>query len=213
MAGIGMGFATAAAIDPNIEDTLVFASVEGMERGELRVLAMVTTWFGVHAAWVNADRLTALVRASSSARVRAYWAAMARWQGKDRRWARMSAAGTGERVEVLAAGSGYWLRRDGEDARFAGSAVRTPAKLLAGRASDVLGPAELARHHVAYRYRVMMGPTYRADMWAALEDDPGISAAELARRTYGSFATAWGVKRDFALVAAAKRARRGRGRA
>lgn len=47
----------------------------------------------------------------------------------------------------------------------------------------------------------MIGPTYRADMWAALEADPDLSAAELARRTYGSFATAWHVRRDFALVA------------
>jgi hypothetical protein len=46
----------------------------------------------------------------------------------------------------------------------------------------------------------MIGPTYRADMWAALDTDPDQSAAELARRTYGSFATAWHVRRDFGLL-------------
>jgi len=46
----------------------------------------------------------------------------------------------------------------------------------------------------------MMGPTYRADMWAALEQDPNLTAAEIARRAYGSFATAWQVRRDFGLV-------------
>ena len=45
-----------------------------------------------------------------------------------------------------------------------------------------------------------MGPTYRSDMWAVLEVNPGITAAELARRTYGSFATAWKVKRDWELL-------------
>jgi 2-oxo-4-hydroxy-4-carboxy--5-ureidoimidazoline (OHCU) decarboxylase len=45
--------------------------------------------------------------------------------------------------------------------------------------------------------------TYRADMWAAMEDDPSISVAELARRTYGSFATASQVKRDWQLIHAA----------
>ncbi len=49
---------------------------------------------------------------------------------------------------------------------------------------------------------MMIGPTCRADMWAALEDDPTLSAAALARQTYGSFATAWHVRRDFAMLAA-----------
>jgi hypothetical protein len=44
-----------------------------------------------------------------------------------------------------------------------------------------------------------MGPSYRADMWAALARNPSLSAAALARKTYGSFATAWQVKSDFAI--------------
>jgi hypothetical protein len=64
----------------------------------------------------------------------------------------------------------------------------------------VLQPADLARLHHAYRCRVMVGPSYRADMWSALEEEPTLSAAALARRTYGSFATAWHVRRDFALL-------------
>jgi len=57
--------------------------------------------------------------------------------------------------------------------------------------ADVLAPAELAKRHRALRWRVVMGPGYRADLWAALEAEPDMSAAELARRTSGSFATAW----------------------
>jgi len=34
----------------------------------------------------------------------------------------------------------------------------------------------------------------------ALEIEPQLSAAELARRTYGSFATAWNVRRAFAML-------------
>jgi hypothetical protein len=37
-------------------------------------------------------------------------------------------------------------------------------------------------------------------MWAAIEEDPTLSAAALARKAYGSFATAWHVRRDFELV-------------
>jgi hypothetical protein len=38
-------------------------------------------------------------------------------------------------------------------------------------------------------------------MWALLEAEPAITTAELARRTYGSYATAWRVRRDFEVLA------------
>ena len=200
MAGIGMNFAVAAAADANIEDTLLFASIAAMENDDLRVLAILVTWFGVHAPWVNADRLTRIVAAQQSARVRALWAALARWQGKDRRFARLAKTYAGRRLDLLAAGTDFQRRRHGEDPRLAGSALRVPANVLRDRAADVRAPADLARRHRAYRCRVLIGPSYRADMWAALADDPALSAAALARTTYGSFATAWHVRRDFALL-------------
>lgn len=46
---------------PDLEATLVRASVEGMERDDLRVLSVLVTWFGVHSVRVTADRLTRLV--------------------------------------------------------------------------------------------------------------------------------------------------------
>jgi hypothetical protein len=128
------------------------------------------------------------------------WAALARWQQKDRRFARLAASYKGPRIEVLATGSAFQIKRHGEDPRFVDGPLRVPANLLRGRAADVLTPLQLTRHHRAYRTRVMMGPVYRADMWAALEKAPSLTPAELARQTYGSFATAWHVKRDFELV-------------
>jgi hypothetical protein len=201
MVGIGMNLAAAAAPDPNIEDTLLFASIEAMENHDLRVLAILVTWFGVHAPWVNADRLTKIVAAQESARVRALWSALARWQGKDRRFARIAQIRGPRRLDLLGVGTDFQVKRHGEDGRFAGSALRVPANVLRDRATDVEQPGELARHHHAYRCRVMIGPSYRADMWAALEDDPTLAAAALARKTYGSFATAWHVRRDFAMLA------------
>jgi len=35
------------------EDTLLAASVEGMERDDLRVLAVLVTWLGIHHPWIN----------------------------------------------------------------------------------------------------------------------------------------------------------------
>ena len=208
MAGIGMNFAAPAAGEPNIEDTLLFASVEGMDKGDLRVLAVLVTWFGVHAPRVNADRFTRLVAAHESARVRALWSALANWQGADRRFARLAGAYAGPRIDVLATGTAFQVKRHGEDPRFAGSILRVPSNLLRDRSADVLPPADLARRHRAYRCRVLMGPSYRADMWAALEAAPTLSAAALARSTHGSFATAWHVRSDFSLLAGTGHPRR-----
>jgi hypothetical protein len=199
MVGIGMELAAPAAPDPNIEDTLVFASAEAMDGGDLRILALLVSWFGVHHAWVNADRLTGLVASRGSERVRALWAALAHWQAKDRRYARLAGRHRAPRLD-LAPGAEFQIRRHGEDARFAGSGLRVPANLLRDRPGDIAPPEVLARRHRAYRWRITMGPSFRADCWAALDADPGLSTAALARRAYASFATAWQVKRDFAIV-------------
>ena len=201
MVGIGMNFAAKAAAQPNIENTLFFASIAAMEHDDLRVLAILVTWFGVNASWVNADRLIKLVGTRKSPRVRALWSALACWQERDRRFARLICLYRGPTMDLLTVGTDFQIRRHGEDPRFAGSVLRVPANILRDRAADVLTPTELARRHRAFRRRVMMGPGYRADMWAALEAEPRLSAADLARRTYGSFATAWNVRRAFATLA------------
>lgn len=203
MVGIGMLVGGEASRDPNIEDTLLFASLEGMEHGDLRVLAVLVTWFGVHSSRANADRLTRLVALQESRRVHAFWSAVARWRAADRRFARLGQAYRGPRVDLLPTGTDFQVSRHGEDPRFAGSRLRAPANVLRHRPSDVLSAAELGKRHTGYRWRLVIGPTYRADMWAALERNSELPAAALARRTYGSFATAWQVRRDFATWRAA----------
>jgi hypothetical protein len=205
MAGIGMGFATSAVAEPNIEDTIFFASAEAMDGNDLRVIAMLASWFGVHHEWVNADRLTKLVSTRGSERVGALWTALARWQERDRRYARLAARYRGPRLDLLPVGTEFQIRRHGEDPRFEGSCLRVPANLLRDRSGDVASPEQLAKQHRTYCYRVMMGTSYRADCWAALESAPGLSPAELARRTYAAFATAWHVKRDFTIVGPLRR--------
>lgn len=200
LVGIGMVFAMEPLPNPNIEDTLLAASVEGLEREDLRVLAILMTWLEVHASWINADRLTALAVDYPGERVRAFWSAVGLWLGKDRRFARLGKAYQGPRLDLLSTGTDFHLNRSGEDSRFSGAQLRVPAGILRDRKGDVLSPAELAARHGAYRYRILLGPSYRADMWAELERDPSLSAAELARRAYGSFATAWHVKRDWTVL-------------
>jgi len=197
LVGIGILVGGEGSRDPNIEDTLVFASAEGMEHDDLRVLSTLVTWFGVHLGRVNADRLTRLVALQESRRVRAFWSALAHWRASDRRFARLGRGYRGPRVDLLPIGTDFQVERHGEDARFARTSLRVPANALRDRPADVLSPAELAGSHGPYRWRLVIGPAYRADMWAALEQEPSLSPSALARATYGSFATAWQVKRDF----------------
>jgi hypothetical protein len=200
MAGIGMRFAVTPEKDPNIEDTLVAASIEGMERDDLRTLSVLTTWIGVHRRWINADRLTRAVTALTAQRTRAFWSAVAGWSAADRRFVRMARLHCEPPYNLLEVGSAFQIRRRGEDPRFEGTSLRVPNGVLRDRIEDVDTPKELASAHGTYRQRVLMGPSYRADMWAALTRNPSLSAAALARETYGSFATAWLVKSDFTIL-------------
>lgn len=161
---------------------------------------------------MNADRLCKLAAAQKPARVRAFWAGLGRSISvKDRRFAPLGKLHHGARVDLLRAGSDFQVKRNGEDPRFASGPLPVPANVLRERSSDVLTPGQLAARHSAYRARVIIGPSYRADMWAALEREPQLPAAELARRTYGSFATAWHVRRDFVIALEADAGKRARG--
>ena len=200
MVGIGFLFAAEPEIDADIETTLVFASVAGMDEDDLRVLSVLTTWLGVHHLHVNADRLVRLVGEQPSERVRAYWAAVASWLAKDRRFARLLAVYDGPPVELLPTGTEFQITRRGEDPRFVGSKLRAPSGTLRDRAADVLPPEVLVRRHAAYRNRVLMGPSFRADVWTVLEKCPTLPVADVARRAACSFATAWQVVQDFRLL-------------
>lgn len=200
MIGIGMSFGGRATRDPNIEDTLLGAAVVGLDEDDLRVLAMLTTWFGIHSSYVIASRLAKIVAQAGSDRVRAYFAALATWRSSDHRFAPLASLWPEKQVNLLEVGGEFQIRRRGEDHRFTGGPLRVPAGVLRDRSEDVLSPDALAKHHRAYHWRVVMGPTFRADMWAALEADPGLRPAELARRAYGSYATAWRVRRDAAVL-------------
>jgi hypothetical protein len=205
MVGIGTNFAADANPSAPIEETLVYASVVGMDDHDLRVLAVLTTWVGVHHGHINADRLVRCVSEHGSDRVHTYWAAVAHGLSKDRRFARLAKLQDVPLVDLLPVGTDFQIARRGEDKRFVGSSLRVPAGTLRDRDADVLSPEVLVRRHAGYRNRVLMGPTWRADVWTALEEEPDVSVAEAARRAGCSFATAWQVVQDFRLLHAAPR--------
>ncbi|MEM6289680.1 MAG: hypothetical protein AAGA54_00400 [Myxococcota bacterium] len=200
MVGIGMNFAADGNASAPIEDTLIHASALGMDEHDLRVLAVLTTWVGVHHGRINADRLVRCVSEHASDRVRAYWAAIGQWLSKDRRFARLGKLYIPPPVDLLTVGTDFQIARRGEDERFIGSSLRVPAGTLRDREADVLSPEVLVQRHAGYRNRVLIGPTWRADVWTVLEAEPNVSVAEGARRAGCSFATAWQVVHDFRLL-------------
>ncbi len=107
-----------------------------------------------------------------SRRLRAFWCALAQ-----------------DRPTIRAAGPG-----------LTGSASRPNG----GRVGLPVGspPAEFAKQHAAKRWRLVIGPTFLADMWAALEKDSAISAAALARRVYGRVCYGMARESDFAILRA-----------
>jgi len=200
MAGVGMNFASEADYSADIEVTLLHASLLGMEEHDLRVLSVLSTWLGVHHRHLNVDRLIRGARELTSQRARGYWAAVATWLTQDRRFHRLLSLHEGAPVELLQVGSAFQITRHGEDERFKGSALLVPKGALRDRVVDVLTPVTLAQRHPVYRGRVLMGPSWRADVWVALEQNPNVSVSELARRVGCSFATAWQVAQDYSVL-------------
>jgi hypothetical protein len=198
--GIGMCFAGKGQRNPNIENTLIAASIAAMEDSDYRLLSVLTYWIGIHFPWINADRLYRILKTIESGKVICYWSAIGTWLSSDRRFLKFQKLYKGKILDLLETGTDFQISRHGEDERFTGSKLRVPANLLRARESDVLQPSQLSRVHNIYRHRILQGPTYRADMWAIIELFPELSAADLARRTYGSFATAWKVKHDWEIL-------------
>lgn len=199
MVSVGLNFAARSAESADIEQTIILASIEGMG-GDFRVLSVLTTWLGVHADYINIDKLHRLLKTINDKRVIAYWRAIGQWQSKDKRFLKIVGLPSVKRIDVLPIETDFLIKRNGEDIRFVDTAIRTPTKALRDRIADVLPPEMLAAKHVGYRNRVKMGPRWRADVWTQLELDPKISTAEAARRAGCSYAAAWAVHRDFRLL-------------
>jgi hypothetical protein len=198
LAGIGCAVAATPLRDANIEDALMGALAAGMEADDLRRLGLAVQWIAQHARAINVDRLVRAVPGLPGLRTRACWAAIARWQQADRRWRRLAVPQA--LIDLLRVGNAFQLQRRGPDPRFADTPLRVPAGTLRERPGDVMEPAALAQWHRGYRHRILLGPSYRADMWAIAEREPTTSASVLARRAYGSFATAWQVREDLAVL-------------
>jgi len=202
LVGIGFRLHGISIRDVNIEDTLMAASIEGLA-GDGRILSLLVDWWEIHHTRVNADRFIKLVMhyaQETKPSFLFFWVAQVERFKSDSRFSKLFKKAPKKRFDFLGERTDFLIAKNGEDERFAKTCLRVPSKVFRHRPEDILNPAELAKIHSPYRYRVLMGPSYRADMWALLCQKPKLNAAELARPCYGSYPTAFGVKRDFGIT-------------
>ncbi len=201
MIGLGFRFAGEPSYNANIEDVLLAASLEGLQH-DLRVLSLLVDWIDIHYQYINADRLIQLIKKNLRLQpplFRFFWSALAQ-RLPDTRFLKLKKLAPKTRINFPEKQTDFLISRNGEDPRFQKTCLRIPNKFLRHRPEDILSPGELAKIHLAYRFRVLLGPTYRADMWATLAQTPNMTTADLARTCYGSYPTAYLIKHNVAAV-------------
>lgn len=194
--GIGFKIGGSKEDNPNIEDTIIAAAIEGM-KGDYRILSLLTDWLIIHTDIINTDRLYRALKEYGDERVNAYFASLARQLKKDPRFRKISALYKGKRIFLDKNKSYEFLvSRNGEDERFKNTKLIVANGSLRIRYDDIATQQEMVKLHKDYYYRTLIGPSFRADMVSCFLRERNISASDLARRCYGSFATAWQVVKD-----------------
>lgn len=198
--GIGFKIGGEKEENPNIEDTIIAAAIEGCG-GDYRVLSILTDWLEIHKEVINVDRLVMASKEIRNQKVRAYFSAIGFRFKKDSRFKKLIQVYK-EKPVFLGIDSSYpfLVQRNGEDQRFLNSKLIVAKGTIRERKEDVSTPIELAKAHEDYYYRILIGPSFRADMVSLFLRDKNISPSELARKCYGSFASAWQVVTDMKMI-------------
>lgn len=194
--GIGFKIGGTKERNPNIEDTLIGASIEGMT-GDYRILSLLTDWIFIHYEILNTDRLFRALLELNNQRVNAFFSSIALNFSNDSRFKKIHQLYKGQRVYLDQNKSYEFLvSRNGEDERFNKTKLIVATGTLRTRPEDIATPTEMVQLHKDYYYRTLIGPSFRADMVSCFLREKNISASDLARKCYGSFATAYQVIKD-----------------
>lgn len=200
MRGIGMSFVGGDKTDwdANVELTLVHASMTGLDGHDYRVLRSLVAWLEVHSARVNVDRLWLILEQCESPMVRCFWSSLsARLLKTDLRFRRIAKMYDGPTLSPLGETTEFQVSRHGFDPRFDETLMKVPANFIPARSGDVYPPELMMVRSRVYFWRTLIGPTWRADAWAFLEDSPKASAAATARQLGCSYGAAWNYVHDF----------------
>lgn len=79
MAWIGIHVSAKPLKNPNIEDVLISASLEGLSNEDWRTLSLTVDWIFKHSAIINVDRLTrAITELKENTLLVAFWSSIAK---------------------------------------------------------------------------------------------------------------------------------------
>lgn len=200
MIGIGILFGGEGTKNPNIENTIISASLHGIRNQDFRVLSMVTLWLEKHFFILNASRLIKLIeKCKEDKSFLRFWVAVSQWQAADNRFKGFREKYSFKRRKEISSGAKFLSEKNGYDLRFINTCLIVPKKMLEKKDWLVLDPKDMVNHHSDYRWRLIIGPSFRADMWSQLEQYREISASELAKNSYGSYATAHRSKKEYEI--------------
>jgi hypothetical protein len=73
--GIGFKIGGDPELNPNIEDTIISAAIEGV-LGDFRTLSLLTDWITIHHKIINIDRLSIALKELKNPKVNAYFSAI-----------------------------------------------------------------------------------------------------------------------------------------
>ncbi|TVQ79305.1 MAG: hypothetical protein EA369_05075 [Bradymonadales bacterium] len=210
---IGANFAAdEKRTDPNIEATLVSASIEGIHMDDHRFRGVLVDWIDAHSLRINVESLTRLVRQLPEKEykfVLIFWSAIAqRLANSDPRFRRLAGLYKGKRLDFLDRNmkgeekriTDMFIDLKGLDERFEGTCIRAPKNAFPHRPSQIFKAASIAKTHMPFRYRTMMGASFRADVWALLRRKPDTTAYQLAKLVGCSTTTALRVKHDYEIL-------------
>ena len=203
------------SIDPNIEATLISASIEAINQKDNRLGGLLVDWMTIHHPRMNVDRLTRFILSLKSSQyqlVKIFWCANAqRFIATDQRFKRLSQLYKGKRINLAdqyvnlkgkkKKVTHLMIQLKGEDERFKNTCIRIPNGYFSKRPNQIFPSSIIAKNHLSYRYRLMMGSSYRADIWAIMKRNSGISAYALAKKAHCSYRTAYIVKKDYEALA------------
>ena len=201
-----------ASINPDIETSIISASIELVNSKDNRLGGLLVDWITRHYQRINVDRLTKFICSLSDSKyklVKLFWCANAqRLFAKDQRFKRLSKLYKGKRINfadrVVKTGqkkvTKLLIEMKGEDERFKKTCIRVSNGYFSKRPHQIFPISVVAKKHLSYCYRVMMGPSYRADLWALLDREPNTSAYALGKKAHCSYRTAYIAKKDYEIL-------------
>lgn len=208
LVGLGFLLSSNSKKNMNIEHILISIVKEVFSDGlayDLRLLGLFVNWIEVHSSQINANRFIKLTYALKSPLAIKFLAGVFEYV-KDVRFKKFVAENSPKRRVHFLKNSNFLLKKNGEDKRFKGTRLIVHSKALPNRPELILSPELLSKKHLYYRYRVLLGPTYRADIIAHLTVDENLSPAELARCHFTNYQTSYRAKKDFQIFSNIKSA-------